>query len=164
MAARIAGASTIIAVDPVEQRRALALTLGATHALDPAEVAGGALAHRADPLDFAIDTSGRPEMIRAAVAAVHSDGIVGLIASGPPGTAAGLPLRDLVVGRQVRGIVEGDSVPQVLIPRLLELWRQGQFPVEALVTTFASTEINEAMRAMKAGRVVKPVVVFGEGG
>jgi Zn-dependent alcohol dehydrogenase len=34
--------------------------------------------------------------------------------------------------------------------------------VEALVTTFAGAEINEAMRAMKLGHVVKPVVVFGE--
>ena len=58
-------------------------------------------------------------MIRAAVAAVHSDGVAALIAAGPPGAKADIPLRDLVVGRQVRGVVEGDSVPQLLIPRLL---------------------------------------------
>jgi aryl-alcohol dehydrogenase len=63
----------------------------------------------------------------------------------------------------VRGAVEGDAVPQLLIPRLLELWRAGQFPVEALVSTFATAELNDAMRAMKAGHVVKPVVVFDEG-
>lgn len=114
------------------------------------------------PFDFAIDTSGRPEMIRAAVEAVRSDGVVVLIASGQPGTTADIPLRDLIVGRQVRGAVEGDSVPQLLILRLLELWRVGQFPVEALVSTFADVEINDAMRAMKLGHAVKPVVVFGE--
>jgi aryl-alcohol dehydrogenase len=112
--------------------------------------------------DFAIDTSGRPEMIRAAVAAVHSEGVVILIAAGQPQTAADIPLRDLVVGRQVRGAVEGDSVPQVLIPRLLDLWRAGQFPVEALVSTFAAAELNDAMRAMKLGHAVKPVVVSGD--
>jgi aryl-alcohol dehydrogenase len=159
MAARTVGAATIIAVDPVKRRRALALDLGATHALDPADVADGALARMAGPLDFAIDTSGRPEMIRAAVAAVHSDGVVALIATGPPGTTADIPLRDLVVGRQVCGVVEGDSVPQLLIPRLFELWRRGRFPVEALVTKFAAAEINEAMKAMKSGDVVKPLVV-----
>jgi aryl-alcohol dehydrogenase len=95
--------------------------------------------------------------------AVHSDGIVALIAPGAPGATADIPLRDLVVGRQVRGVVEGDSVPQRLIPWLLELWRRGQFPVETLVTTFAAAEINEAMRTMQSGHVVKPVVVFGEG-
>jgi aryl-alcohol dehydrogenase len=47
--------------------------------------------------------------------------MVGLIASGLPGTTADIPLGDLVVGRQVRGVVEGDSVPQIFIPRLLEL-------------------------------------------
>jgi aryl-alcohol dehydrogenase len=163
MAARAAGAAVIVAVDPVESRRTLALTLGATHALDPADVAGGALGKMRVPLDFAIDTSGRPEMIRAAVAAVHSEGVVVLIAAGRAGAVADIPLRDLIVGRQVRGAVEGDSVPQLLIPRLLELWRAGQFPVEALVSTFAATELDEAMRAMKLGHVVKPVVVFDEG-
>jgi len=79
------------------------------------------------------------------------------------GATADIPLRDLVVGRQVRGVVEGDSVRQLLIPRLLELWRRGQLPVDKLVTTFAGTEVNEAMRAMENGHVVKPVVVFGEG-
>jgi len=161
MAARAAGAATIVAVDPVESRRALALTLGATHALDPADVAGGALGRLRVPLDFAIDTSGRPEMIRAAVAAVHSEGVVVLIAAGRTGAVADIPLRDLIVGRQVRGAVEGDAVPQLLVPRLLELWRAGQFPVEALVSTFAAVELDDAMRAMKLGHVVKPVVVFG---
>ena len=160
MAARAAGAAAIVAVDPVESRRARALTLGATHALDPADVARGALGRIGLPLDYAIDTSGRPEMIRAAVAAVHSAGTVVLIAAGQAGALADIPLRDLIVGRQVRGAVEGDAVPQLLIPRLLDLWRAGQFPVEALVSTFGATELNDAMQAMKAGHVVKPVVVF----
>ena len=163
MAARAAGAAVIVAVDPVESRRTLALTLGATIALDPAEVADGALGAMKVPLDFAIDTSGRPEMIRAAVAAVHAEGVVVLIAAGRTGAVADIPLRDLIVGRQVRGAVQGDSVPQLLIPRLLELWRAGQFPVEALVSTFAATELDDAMRAMKLGHVVKPVVLFDEG-
>jgi aryl-alcohol dehydrogenase len=164
MAAKVAGAAEITAVDPVEQRRALAKALGATHTLSPAEVSDGALAGITDAFDYAVDTSGRPEMIRAAVAAVHSTGVVVLIASGRPETTLDIPLRDLVVGRQVRGAVEGDSVPQDFIPRLLGLWRQGLFPVDALVTTFAGTEINEAMRAMHLGTVIKPVVMLGEGG
>lgn len=162
MAAQAAGAAAIVAVDPVDSRRTLALTLGATHALDPADVAAGALEALRIPLDFAIDTSGRPEMIRAAVAAVHSEGEVVLIAAGRTGAVADIPLRDLIVGRQVRGAVEGDSVPQLLIPRLLDLWRAGQFPVEALISTFAAGELNDAMRAMKLGQVVKPVIVFGD--
>jgi aryl-alcohol dehydrogenase len=164
MAARTAGASPIVAVDPVVQRRELSLALGATHTLDPAEVAGGALMEIGGGLDYAIDTSGRSEMIRAAVAGVHSTGVVVLLASGPPEATVDVPLRDLVVGRQVCGAVEGDAVPQEFIPRLLALWRQGRFPIEALVTTFPETEINEAMRAMRLGRAVKPVVVFGDVG
>ncbi|HVW41702.1 MAG TPA: NAD(P)-dependent alcohol dehydrogenase [Amycolatopsis sp.] len=154
MAAAAAGAATIAAVDPIEQRRALAKTLGARQALDPAEA--GTLAG----FDYAIDTTGRPDVIRTAVAATHNTGTTCLIGSGPAGTEVSLPLRDLVVGRRVRGLVEGDSVPQVFLPLLLGLWESGRFPVEALITTFPSTELNAAMHAMHTGHAVKPVVVF----
>src|SRR5260370_943718 len=64
MAARTAGAATIIAVDPVKRRRALALDLGATHALDPADVAGGAPAPLTGPPGFPLETLRPPEGIR----------------------------------------------------------------------------------------------------
>ena len=48
-------------------------------------------------------------------------------------------------------------------PGCLSSGGRGQFPVEALVSTFAAAELNDAMRAMKPGHVVKPVVVFDEG-
>ena len=47
-------------------------------------------------------------------------------------------------GLRVRGVVEGDSDPHVFIPRLADLWRSGELPIEKLVTTFAST--RSAMR------------------
>lgn len=158
MAAVVAGAGRIVAVDPQEQRRALALSLGATSVVGPDAVdalPGG--------FDYAIDTSGRPESIRAALAATHNTGAVALIASGPVGTDISLPLRDLIVGRSIRGLVEGDSVPQLFIPALLDLWQAGRFPVDALITTFAHTDLNEAMRAMHDGAVTKAVIVFPEG-
>lgn len=157
MAAVVAGASRIVVVDPQESRRALALSVGATGAFPPdaGELLPGGF-------DYAIDTSGRPDSIRAALAATHNTGAVALIASGPAGTDISLPLRDLIVGRSIRGLVEGDSMPQLFIPELLDLWRAGRFPVDALITTFAHTELNEAMRAMHEGAVTKAVIVFPE--
>ncbi|MCW2528464.1 MAG: geraniol dehydrogenase [Pseudonocardiales bacterium] len=161
MAAAAAGAGTIVAVDPVASRRALALTLGATHAVDAHERLDLTLTGiRPDGIDFVLDTTGRPEVIRAGVGALAKTGTLGLVAAGASGAEINLPLRDLIIGRRVRGIVEGDSVPQELIPRLLELWRRGHFPVERLIKTWPMADINDALDAIKDGTVIKPVLTL----
>jgi aryl-alcohol dehydrogenase len=163
MAAAVAGASVIVAVDPVESRRELALSLGASVALHPDEATDAGLRALVPAgFDYALDTSGRTDVIRTAVAATHSTGSIGLIAAGPPGTEITIALRDLVVGRRIRGLVEGDSVPQVFIPVLIELWRSGRFAVDALVTTYRATDLPAALQAMRTGDVVKPVLVFSD--
>jgi aryl-alcohol dehydrogenase len=58
----------------------------------------------------------------------------------------------------VRGIVEGDSVPQAFIPELIRYWEQGRFPVELLIRHYDFDQINEAAREAEEGRVVKPVL------
>jgi aryl-alcohol dehydrogenase len=161
MAAVLAGAACVVAVDPLARRRELAVALGASVALHPGD-AGQLRDLVPDGFDFAVDTSGRPEMIRVATAATHSTGTVGLIASGGAGVDLSLPLRDLVVGRQLRGIVEGDSLPQVFIPYLLEQWRQGSFRIDALISHFPAAELPAAITAMHDGTVVKPVLVFAD--
>jgi aryl-alcohol dehydrogenase len=67
----------------------------------------------------------------------------------------------LAVGRTVTAIVEGDVVPQIFIPRLLRLWRQGRFPFDRLITTFGLDQINEAEKAAISGDIIKPVLLPG---
>jgi aryl-alcohol dehydrogenase len=57
------------------------------------------------------------------------------------------------------GILEGSAVPQVFIPTLIELWRQGRFPFDKLIKTFPLEQINEAEQAAIKGEVVKPVLL-----
>jgi aryl-alcohol dehydrogenase len=66
---------------------------------------------------------------------------------------------DLAIGRTVTGILEGDAVPGILIPRLIELWRQGRFPFDRLIKKFPLDQINEAEQASLRGDVVKPVLI-----
>jgi Zn-dependent alcohol dehydrogenase len=61
-------------------------------------------------------------------------------------------------GRVVRGIVEGDSVPDVFLPRLMTLHRQGRFPVEALMTFYDFDQIEQAAPDAEAGRTIEPVL------
>jgi aryl-alcohol dehydrogenase len=64
----------------------------------------------------------------------------------------------LTGGRVVRGIVEGDSVPEVFLPRLIELWEQGRFPVDRFMTFYDFGQIDEAAHDAESGKVVKAVV------
>lgn len=54
-------------------------------------------------------------------------------------------------GRTVRGIIEGDSIPDVFIPQLVDLWHQGRFPFDKLVRFFPLEQINEAVAAYESG-------------
>ena len=64
----------------------------------------------------------------------------------------------VLFGRTVRGVIEGDSIPDVFIPQLVELHRQGRFPLDRLVTEYQLSEINEAAEASLSGAAVKPVL------
>jgi aryl-alcohol dehydrogenase len=66
----------------------------------------------------------------------------------------------VVPGPTIRGIVEGDSVPTVSLPRLIELWR-GRFPVERFMTFYDFDQIERAARDAEAGDVIKPVLRTG---
>lgn len=62
-------------------------------------------------------------------------------------------------GWTFKTIIQGSSVPQVFIPRLVALHAQGKFPLDKLVKHFQLTEINDAFEASESGAVVKPVVL-----
>ncbi|THC43102.1 NAD(P)-dependent alcohol dehydrogenase [Streptomyces sp. A1499] len=159
MAARVAGAGVIVAVDVNPARRALALELGATHALDGAEPdLSRALADvSSGGMQYTLDTTGLPAVIITAVYALRTTGVCGLL--GVQHGDLALPPDALAPGRTVMGIIEGGAVPQTFVPRLLTLWRQGRFPFDRLITTFPLARISDAERAALDGTVVKPVLL-----
>ena len=164
MAAKVVGASPIIAIEPSAERRALALELGATHAINPVghpdivaalrEASGGGLA-------YALDTSGIPAVMKNAVDVMLPNGMLGLIGIPPPDAPMPMTVMDLYMrGLGVKCIVEGDADPQVFIPQLVDLYRAGKLPVDRLVKQFPFEQINEAFATAMNGSVIKPVVVF----
>jgi aryl-alcohol dehydrogenase len=54
--------------------------------------------------------------------------------------------------------VAGDSVADVFIPTLIELYRQGQFPFDRMITFYPFDEISKAVEDMEKGKVIKPVL------
>jgi aryl-alcohol dehydrogenase len=61
-------------------------------------------------------------------------------------------------GRQLRGTVEGDSSPDVLIPQLLTLHAQGRFPFDRMITFYDFADINQAIEDTERGACIKAVL------
>lgn len=76
----------------------------------------------------------------------------------PPGEEVILDMNSIMFGRTVTGVIEGDSVPDIFIPQLIELHRQGSFPFDRLIQFYPLDEIQQAVDDMEAGRVIKPVL------
>jgi aryl-alcohol dehydrogenase len=163
MAAVVAGCGTIVGVDVKPNRLELARELGATHVVDASttdvteeitRITGGGA-------DFAIETTGVPAVLRAAFDALAPCGEVGVIGAPPFGTEVSFDMNSfLAFGRVVRGIVEGDSVPELFLPTLIDLWQRGRFPVERMMVTYDFDRIDDAVRDAEAGTTIKPVLVM----
>ncbi|RWZ59477.1 NAD(P)-dependent alcohol dehydrogenase [Labedella populi] len=164
MAAGVAGCTTIIAVDIVDSRLELARELGATHTInsrseDVAEQITAITDGRG--VDFAVDTTARSEQLRTAAEALGVRGTLALVGAAKPGTEVSFEIgSSLVKGWTFKTVVQGSSVPQVFIPHLIDLWREGKFPFEKLVGEYDLEHINDGFEDSRNGSVVKPVVVF----
>jgi aryl-alcohol dehydrogenase len=160
MAAKVAGATTIIAVDLQPHRLALARELGATHAVNggDADVVAQVQGITGGGAHYAFDTTGVPAVISNALAALRMTGTCGLV---------GVQLGDLVLdglallGKTVIGILEGSAKPQEFIPRMIQLWQEGRFPFDRLIETYPMSRINEAEASSLSGGTIKPVLIPG---
>jgi aryl-alcohol dehydrogenase len=142
------------------RRLELARELGATHAIDPAaaDPVEAIRAATSGGADFTLEATGLPEVLRQAVEALGPLGVCGIIGAPPPGTDVRLDVLTLLRGRVVRGIVQGDGVPGLLIPRLVELHRQGSFPFDRLLHFYELDQINQAADDSLSGAATKPVL------
>jgi aryl-alcohol dehydrogenase len=164
MAARVAGCTTVIGVDLHGSRLELAEQIGASHTVNPATAdVGEAIAKitHGDGVQYALDTTGVPAVLRQAATSLAIRGTLVLVGAAPAGTDVRFEIgASLVKGWTFKTVVQGSSVPQVFIPRLVELWQQGRFPFDRLVRTYALDDINTAFADSESGEVIKPVIVF----
>jgi len=164
MAAKIAGADPIVAVDINEDRLALAIELGATHAFNGRDGAVDKIRELCPQgLAYAFDTTGVAALIQQAFGLLAPKGQVGIVGASDP--AADLVFNETAFmggGRTVRGILGGDSDLTSFLPELIEHHLAGRFPFDRLIGTFAFDRINEAIHASEDGSVVKPVLLIGE--
>ena len=164
MAAKIAGANPIIAVDVHDSRLELAKELGATHAFNGKDDAIGKIRELVPQgLGYAFDTTGINTIIQDAWNLLAPMGICGIVGASDP--SHDLTFNEAAFmggGRRVMGILGGDSDVGNFLVELLDYHVNGQFPYEKLIGYFDFSEINEAFHASESGSVVKPVLKIGE--
>jgi aryl-alcohol dehydrogenase len=85
-------------------------------------------------------------------------GVCGLIGVAPFGVEVSLGMQTILNGRTIRGIVEGDSIPDLFIPQLIELYRQGRFPFDRIITFYPFDQINKAAGDSEKGKALKAVL------
>ena len=77
-----------------------------------------------------------------------------MVGAPPIGTEVSLDVNVLIgQARTIKGIAEGESVPSAFIPRLIELWRSGRFPVDRMIRTY-SLDINQAAEHAEQGATI----------
>jgi aryl-alcohol dehydrogenase len=160
MAAVASGCTLIVGIDVVEERLKLARQFGATHIIDSGKadaveeirkLTGGGI-------EFTLECTGIPKVFRQAVDSLMMGGTCGLIGVAPVGVEANLDMQTILDGRTIRGIVEGDSVSDLFIPQLIELYKQGRFPFDRLLKFYSLEQINEAAEDSEKGKTLKAVL------
>lgn len=162
LGAVVCGCTTIIAVDLSPDRLKIAKQLGATHTINAGEVnpVEAILDLTGGGPNFSLECVGNPAVFRQAVDVLPLMGECGLVGVVPPGTEVTLNMDLIMNGRKVRGIIEGDAIPELFIPRLIDLYKQGRFPFDKMITFYPFEEINKAVEEMEKGLVIKPVLKF----
>jgi aryl-alcohol dehydrogenase len=163
MAANVAHCGIIMAVDIQDNRLELAKELGATHTINAKEknVVETIMSITGKGANYAIETSGRPENTRQAVDALAVLGTAVQIGGSPLGTEVTLDMNTILFERNLNGFLMGESVPQLYIPMLIELYKQGKFPFDKIIKYYSLEEINQAVQDSKNGTTIKPVIKLG---
>lgn len=162
LAAAACGCTMIVAVDVNDERLKTAGEFGATHLINSG---------KSDPvteiqkitgpgIEYSLECTGIPAVFRQAVDSIMIGGVCGLIGVAPFGAEVSLDMQNILNGRTIMGIVEGDSVPEIFIPKLIDLYKHGKFPFDRMIKYYPFEKINEAVEDSEKGRTLKAVLRF----
>lgn len=163
LGARLAGARTIIAVDPVAAKLELAQRIAeVTPVVAGADVVDRVRAETDGGADCVIETVGNAEVLAQAYAATRRGGSTITVGLPHPDRMLTIPAVSLAAEeRTLRGSYLGSSVPARDVPRFIAHYRDGQLPVEQLLSHRLSLdEINEGFDRLARGEAVRQVVAF----
>ncbi len=162
--ARIAGATLVVASDPVAGRRGMAARLGATHLIDPevddvaavvADLTGG------EGVDVAFEAAGRAALVELGLAVTRVGGTTVMVGASPVDETVTLAPAVLFTTMQKRllGTLLGGCVPERDIPLMVDLWRGGHLDLDSMVSTHVSLDdIEVGFDRLRRAEGVRTVV------
>jgi S-(hydroxymethyl)glutathione dehydrogenase/alcohol dehydrogenase len=165
LAAHLAGAHPIIAVDLQDHKLAKAREYGATHVINSrtTNFAAEVQSILGGPADAVFDGTGRPAVIEQAWKVTSNKGRLVLIGVMPHDQSFSLNTLPLNLGKVLTGTEGGGSIPQSDIPKYLRMIRDGRFDPRGFVSHRCRLEkINNAIDLMRAGESIHTMVHFGE--
>jgi Zn-dependent alcohol dehydrogenase len=163
----IAGASTIVVIEPDADRRKAALGFGATDVLDPtSDDIGGAIASLTNGIgvDYAFEAAGQVPLVVQAILLTRPGGAIVCVGAAP--ITQNLTINGFVgfaaSEKRILGCILGSSNSAYEIPRLISLWRAGRLDLDAMVTArYPLSEINAAVGAAASRQGLRTVVDIG---
>lgn len=163
MAAKAAGCTTIIAADIHDNRLELAKELGATHTINTkyhkmSEVVYSEIEPKG--VDFAMDTTARNDVISEAMLCVKIMGHMTIVFVRAEKLEIAAPA--IMPGKSISYVVEGDSNYKEYIPRLIKMYKAGQFPFDKLVKYYDLKDFNQAVKDSESGVTIKPIIKMPE--
>lgn len=183
MAARALGVENVVAVDIVDAKLGLAKSLGACHTLNTksvSDLAAGLREMFPDGVDHIIDTTGVVPLLQSSVKALGHEGMLAIVGVAPGGSSMTIDPLDLMINcKRIVGSIEGSANPaQVclyyvqfhhqtrliactltqILPQLIDLYKQGKFPVDKLAKFYKADAIEQALSDLHSGSVIKPVL------
>jgi S-(hydroxymethyl)glutathione dehydrogenase / alcohol dehydrogenase len=161
--ARVAGASTIIAIDPVAEKREIAKKLGATDAIDPRseDVRKAVRKLTGAGVHYAFEALGRTETIEQAWGLLRQGGTAVVVGVPKASDEAKLRVGGFMAEKRIMGSVYGSALPERDIPRFVDLYRKGKLDLDGMITRrIALEQVNEAFEQMGRGEGARSVIVY----
>ncbi|KAJ4616417.1 hypothetical protein HRR85_003269 [Exophiala dermatitidis] len=155
----------IIAVDVVPSRLELARSFGATHGVNskvrPDLMSVLMAITHGRGVDGAIDTTGKPEVVKALIHSAARKGKVVTVGVGELSAEVSHNMFEMVqAGCSYIGCNQGDCYPQDFLPELLTAWQLGKFPYDRLIRTYPAKDVERAARDVYSGKTVKAVLLW----
>jgi len=157
-AAKLKGASKIIAVETVKSKESLALSLGATHFYSGVE-------QITEGVDIIIDTTGRPEVIKNAINKLSDEGQLILVGQTKPGENIQIEnaINFFKNSKTVKSTQGGLTNPTLDIPRYVSMFESGLISYKSTITNFFELDqINEAFELLRTGTAGRIMIKTGE--
>jgi S-(hydroxymethyl)glutathione dehydrogenase/alcohol dehydrogenase len=162
-AAKIAGAGTIIAIDPVPEKRELAMKMGATHAIDAGadDVAKQVMKLTNGGAHYAIEAVGRSNTAELAWNILRRGGTATILGMIAPGNSVSLSGPTFLSGKKIQGSSLGSTRFPIDMPRLVKMYLDGLLDLDTMVAErIALEDVNDALEKLRKGDSARSVIIF----